>query len=265
MDWARGEIEKYGRDNPYVMVNILGLFPPAGSDQLIPINDVTAAEGRDLPGLAYLSDARVWGLDPARSSRAGADEAALARRQGVLARRFLTWRGKDGTELGDAIGFLLHEAEKDGEFPDAVFVDVGGVGASAYDRLVQLGWGDIVHPVDFGGAPVDPKHLNKRTEMWAQMADWLHRMPAMLPRDPVLQSELPAPRFWFRTVNKRTCFVLESKEDMKARGVPSPNRADALALTFAAPVAPKHREAREAASSARSVKCKTEYDPLEAA
>jgi hypothetical protein len=257
LQWAKDEIAKNGRDNPWVMVNILGLFPPTGSDQLVSVNLVIQAMARDLPALSYQTDARVWGLDP---SRFGDDEAVLARRQGVLARRMLAWRNLDGTRLGDAVAALILDAEKEKEPPDCVFVDVGGVGSSCYDRLVHLGYDDIVQPVDFGGGANDPRYLNKRVEMWSLMADWLKGMPACLPNDPTLQGELTGPRYWFRVVNKRTAFVLESKDEMKKRGVPSPNRADALALTFAAPVAPKSRQSRE--QGARPAHALTDYDPF---
>ncbi len=256
LDWAKAEIKKLGRDNAWVMVNILGEFPPEGSDQLIGINVVTAAMARDVAARAYLSDARVWGLDPARF---GDDEAVLARRQGVLGRRVNTWRNMDGTQLGDAVASLLLEADRANELPDAVFVDVGGVGSSAYDRLVFLGWGRIVRPVDFGGSASDRRYYNKRTEMWCLLADWLKNRPACLPSDEVLKAELVAPRYWFRTKGNRTCYDLESKAELKERGLDSPNRADAFALTFAAPVAPTSRTHREL-EHGESTRCKTEYE-----
>jgi hypothetical protein len=96
--------------------------------------------------------------------------------------------------------------------------------------------------------------------MWFNMAKWANKMPCCLPTDPVLASELPAPRFDYRVVNKRTVFVLESKESMKDRGVPSPNRADATALTFAGPVNPLSKEERHRRGS--DVFCEVEYDPF---
>lgn len=259
IDWARAEIKKNGRDNPWVMVNILGKFPPAASNQLIAVNLVIDALARDVPLLAYRSDARVWGLDPARF---GDDEIVLAKRQGVVAFRMQTWRNLNGTQLGDAVGRELLEAEAKGELPDAVFVDVGGNGSSAFDRLHVLGWEDLVIGIDFGSkAEESSRYANKRTEMWWLMMEWLRDRPACLPTDNVLQEELAAPTFDFRIVQKQTVFILEPKEQMKKRGVPSPNRADALALTFAAPVVPNSREARRLAN-ARQERSKTSYDPL---
>lgn len=254
--WAQGEIDKWGRDNPWVQVNILGEFPRTSSDQLIPDDAIDAASERDIPAIMRLTDARVWGLDPARF---GDDEAALVRRQGQLARRATIWRGLDGNQLGDQVARLINDAERAGEMPDTVFVDVGGVGSSVFDRLRALGFDDLVLAVDFGGSPEDSRFLNKRAEMWWDMADWVKRGSSCIPNDPVLRAELAAPKFSFRATGKQTKFVLESKDDMKRRGVASPNRADALALTFAGHVVSRTRTTR---TDERATKCLTEYDPL---
>lgn len=245
IEYAREMIEKWGRDHPYVMVNILGLFPPSAENQLISANDVTLAMARDMPALAYQSDPIIWGLDPARSDRSVADEAALARRQGLLARRILTWRGKDGTQLGDIIGRLINEAEDAGEKPDVIFVDVGGVGSSVYDRLRVLGYEDLVIAVDFAGTAEDSeRYHNVRAEIWDRMAMWVRKRPSCLPSDSTLAAELQAPLFKFVDKGKKTKFLLESKDDMKKRGVGSPNRADSLALTFTSNVNRRGRHAR---------------------
>jgi hypothetical protein len=263
--WAQSEIDKWGRDNPWVMVNILGMFPPASADQLIGVNLVTAAMQRDVSPLQYSSASRVWGLDPARF---GDDEIVLCRRQGVVCRRFHVWRNLNGNDIGNRIGRLLLEAEKDNEFPDAVFVDCGGNGASAVDRLEALGWGQLITPVDFGSRADDERFGNKRAEIWWAVKDWLKDKPACLPVDPVLRGELPAPKYMFKETNKRTVFLLEKKESMRARGVPSPNRADALALTFAEPVMPLSEDAQEYVERQRAGQSNhalTEYDPFDEA
>lgn len=266
LKWALEEIEKWGRDSPYIMVNILGEFPPGGDDQLISVDAVLDAMRRDLPALAYNSDAIVWGLDPSRSERSVADEAALARRQGSLVRRIITWRGLNGPELASAVARLIHEAEDAGEAPDALFVDVGGVGASCYDHLVLLGFDDLVIPVDFGGSAEDARFGNKRSEMWYRMGQAINGSKSMpsrmcLPNDTVLQEELVAPTCWWGVKNKKTAFWLESKESMKERGVASPNRGDAVALTYSEPVARKRRSVREL-NEGRAATCATDYDPF---
>jgi hypothetical protein len=242
-EWAREQIAKWGRDNPWVMCNILGEFPPNASDQLISVDVVQACMSRDIPALAYIDSAIVWGLDP---SRFGDDEAVLFKRQGVLARRPIVWRNLDGNQLGEQVARRISEAEAAGELPDILFIDVGGVGASVVDRLRILGYEGLVVPVDFAGTPDDPKYLNKRAEIWGRMAEWAKQGTGCLPNDVLLQEELIAPTFWFRDSGRQTKFVLESKSDMKDRGVRSPNRADALALTFTGSVAARSTLSRNA-------------------
>jgi hypothetical protein len=112
-------------------------------------------------------------------------------------------------------------------------VDVTGVGASAFDHLKLLGWGDVLLGCDFGESADDAERFaDKRAEMWWRMAKWV-KGPGCLPSNSaVLSGELTAPTFKFARRGKRTAFVLESKDDMKARGVGSPDDADALAMTF---------------------------------
>ncbi len=259
---ARADIAAMTRESPWVMVNILGEFPPQGSDQLFDINDITKGMARDLPFHHYSADARVWGLDPARSERAGADEAALARRQGVMFRKILTWRGLDGPALAGQVARLFDEAERAGEAPDAIFVDVGGIGASAYDHLRMMGFKEIVHGIDFGSNADDQaKYADKRTEMWVELEAMVHTMPVCLPNDPILQAELTSPRYGWTKRQRRTCFALETKDELKARGKRSPNRADACALTKARPVAPGTWRQRQR-DMGRTDRAVTEYDVL---
>lgn len=117
--------------------------------------------------------------------------------------------------------------------PDALFVDETGVGAGVVDRLKQLGY--PVTPVNFGSKPdgmTDAKVANKRAEMWVRMREWLNGVSA-IPDDQALAAQLTAVEYKHDANN---AILLEKKEDMKRRGLPSPDRADALALTFAYPV-----------------------------
>jgi hypothetical protein len=117
--------------------------------------------------------------------------------------------------------------------PDAVFVDQTGIGAGVVDRLRQLG--RRVVGVEFGGkALAEGKFINRRCEMWWTLAEWVKT--GSLPDVPELVGELTAPTYSYG--NAAGKLQLESKEDLKKRGLPSPDLADALALTFAEPVAP---------------------------
>jgi phage terminase large subunit len=222
---AQRQIDLWGEDHDFVRVNILGRFPRTQSNKLLGPEDVAEAAGRE-PDPSYLQDPVVMGLDVARY---GDDESVLFRRQGRMAFRPLVWRETDLMTLADQV---CNEVTL--RRPGALFVDQTGVGGGVVDRLRQLGVNVVT--VDFGGTPIDAERfLNRRSEMWWRMADWV-KNGGCIPDDMVLRDELVSPIFEFREVGKATKFVLESKKDMRARGVGSTNRADGLGLTFASPV-----------------------------
>jgi hypothetical protein len=118
--------------------------------------------------------------------------------------------------------------------PDAVFIDAGN-GAGVIDRIRSLN--HKVIEVHFGGAAADPvQFANKRAEMWLRCAEWL-ATGGCIPNDERLKRGLAAPTYGY---NKREQKLVESKDDLKARGLPSPDEADALVLTFAEPVRRQH-------------------------
>lgn len=223
IEWAREQIAKYGRDNPWVLVNVFGRFPPGQSDTLLGVEEVGTAATRTLQERDYQDEPKILGVDVARF---GDDETCFMLRQGRAAFRPKVFRNLDTMEVAGQVALTI-EAQQ----PDATFIDVTGIGSGVVDRLGQLGYPII--GVDFGGKALAGKYANKRVEMWWTMADWL-KAGGCIPDDAVLRSEMPGPKYKF-TADGR--LLLESKDDMKKRGVPSPNRADALCLTFAAPVA----------------------------
>ena len=225
MEWARKMIKDWGRDNPWVMVNVFGQFPPQQSNKLLGPDDVNTAMERVLVEQEFSQDPIVFGLDVARF---GDNESVLFRRQGRMAFTPRMWRELDLMSLSDQVmqEVVLHQ-------PQAIFVDATGVGGGVVDRLRQLG--ASVVPVDFGGAPMDTRFADRRSEMWWLMADWVKK-GGMLPQDSQLRNELLTPNFDFTSSGKITKFKLEGKKELRKRGVESPDRADGLALTFAAPV-----------------------------
>ena len=136
---------------------------------------------------------------------------------------------------------------------DTIFVDAGA-GAGVIDRLRQIGV-DCVE-VPFAGRPIDPQYKNKRVEMWSLMAQWLQE--GSIPDIPALKQDLSTPRYSFDANGKKQ---LESKDSIRARGLPSPDLGDALALTFALPVAA--RTEKQAWVEQYSVKGGKEYDPFD--
>ena len=154
----------------------------------------------------------------------------------------IIYKHLDNMELADRIA---GEMVKDK--PAAVFVDAGG-GAGVIDRLKQLG--HYVTEIPFGSKPVKPgRFVNRRMEMWQNMADWLKGGGALPPIE-ALKAELSLPTYSF---NNNGLLQLERKEDIKERLMRSPDLADALCLTFAAPVTAHPDQIRRAPKP---------YDPL---
>lgn len=227
-------IDVYGDDSDYVRVRVLGQFPRAGSTQLISSELVQAARCRDLPQ-ALGSDPIIFGVDCARF---GDDHSTLAIRRGRDARsiEWTKWHQQDAMKLA---GDIALEARR--WHPEAIFVDAGNIGAAVIDRLVQLGL-ENVFEVWFGSTGRDAdwaegvrvKTRNKRSEMWVKLRAWLAK--GCIPDDSDLEADLSGPEYSYGA--DQVSIQLERKEDMKARGLSSPDDADALALTFAEFVAP---------------------------
>ena len=135
--------------------------------------------------------------------------------------------------------------------PDAVFVDAGR-GEGVIDRLRQLNLNPI--EVNFGGRASNPHYVNKRAEMWDAMRRWIDA-GGCIPDNPELKVDLCAPTYSY--ANAANKFELESKDDMKKRDLKSPDLADALALTFAAPVAKKG----EMGFKSKTVKAARRHNP----
>lgn len=219
VEWARTQINTWGRDSNFVRINVLGLFPHAQSDTVIPADSATAAAARVIKDQAIDEFPRILGVDCARF---GDDRSVLFPRQGQVAFAPTIYRELSTMELcGQVVRYDSLWA------PDAIFVDSVGLGAGVYDRLRELGH-DHVHAVDSGSKPMHKGYANKRAEIWVDMKKWVTN--GAIPNDPELIAELTGPTYQFDSSGR---MKIESKEDMKKRGVNSPDKADALALTFA--------------------------------
>lgn len=198
-------------------------FAAAGDDQLISLTDVENAARRGFPDSDIIHSPRILGVDPARF---GDDRSVVIQRQGLIAYEPKAWRQIDNMTLASRISDMWEDWQ-----PHAVFIDAGA-GAGVIDRLRQLGRDPI--EVAFGGKAMSAKFANRRSEMWATMAEWVRS--GAIPNNPDLKQELATPVYWYDAQDR---MVLEPKEDIKKRlqGGGSPDLADALALTFAAPVA----------------------------
>lgn len=164
----------------------------------------------------------LLGVDVARF---GDDSTVIFPRQGLVTHEPVLLRKTDNMAVADRVACEARERNA------AVFVDAGA-GAGVIDRLRQLG--QRVTEVHFGGRPMRAdRFVNRRMEMWRLLRDWLVS-GGSLPPDEALRAELSAPTYSF---DNRGLLKLEPKEKVKERLLRSPDRADALALTFAAPVA----------------------------
>lgn len=223
-------VQDYGEDSDFVRVRVRGL-PPAGSDlQFIDSAMVIAAQAREAQ--AFPDDPLVAGLDVARG---GSDECVLRFRRGHDARSIPAIR-IPGEQSRDSMRLVTLAADvlgRDygGRKVSMLFVDGTGIGGPIVDRLKQMGHRNVVE-VQFGAESPDPKCANMRAYMWTKLREWLPR--GAIDASPALDIDLTSPGYFH---DKRDRLVLESKEQMKKRGIDSPDDGDALALTFASPVA----------------------------
>ena len=205
-------------------------FSAQGDDQLIALADTEDAAKRIYQQDHVRLFPIILGIDPARF---GDDRSVVFRRQGKQAFKPVVYRGIDNMELASRVANLIEEHK-----PDAVFCDAGA-GSGVIDRLRQLSY-DVIE-IPFGGKAMKPEqYINRRTEMWWLMKQWIEEGGA-IPNDVALKQELATPIYWYDNVGRR---VLEGKDQIKKRlqGAGSPDLADALALTFALPVAKKVAE-----------------------
>ncbi len=222
-------VKDYGEDSDFVKVRVRGEFPDASDTQLISAALVRDAKARSLTEHEIAGAPKIIGIDVARG---GSDQSSVWMRQGLWAHRLYKAHTPDSMIFADRLASLFQEHR-----PDAAFIDMGAMGAGVYDKLRELGWGHVVQPVYFQQEPIRADlYQNRRAEMWHAVAQWL-RDGGVLPRNgneaQDIEDDLCAPEYFY---NSRGKLQLESKEDMKDRGLPSPDDGDALALTFAAPV-----------------------------
>lgn len=202
-------------------------FAASSEDILISLDLVNEATTRSYAMHQYGYAPLIMGVDVARF---GDDRSVIIFRQGLQAWGISKYREMDLIRLAGII------SEKITKFkPDHVFIDEVGVGAGVVDYLRSLGYRSLVSGVNAGTkADNEALYVNKRAEMWGNMKQWLLEGGA-LPDDLELKTDLVSVTYEY---DNRSRIKLESKEDMKGRGIPSPDCGDALSLTFAYSVAP---------------------------
>ena len=242
MAWRRGKIAElndpmlFKQEYPATAAEA---FQMSGHDSFIPPELIAKArKARCEP-----SGPLVIGYDPAWK---GKDRHAMAWRRGRVVIKVETRMKLDTVEAAGWVKSVI-----DREKPAKVFIDVGGPGPGVFDQLKHMGppYSHIVEAVNFGSSPVEPPPLdelgrpsggplNRRAEMWMKSKAWLEEPGgAQVPDSDSLQADACGPSYRYDALTR---IVLESKEDMRRRGALSPDEWDAVALTFARPVAPSN-------------------------
>lgn len=251
IEWARAQIAQWGREHDYVLVNVFGRFPRTAANALLGPDAVAAAMKRRIPENAWKNEVKIIGVDVARH---GDDRTVILVRQGRVVFKPRILRTNDLMVVVGQVSMVFDKFR-----PDGLFVDNGTFGAGVVDRLAQLKYPVI--GIEFGDPPVtEARFANRRAEMWFRMAEWVGKVEAegggVLPDMPEMVPELTNCTYSFDAANH---LLLEKKKDIKKRTGVSPDIADALALTFAQPVAPREMmhlmEKRSAAGQ------KADYDP----
>jgi hypothetical protein len=237
MQWRANKIASYGRghewlfDQEYPATAALA-FKTSTQNPLISPNAVMRAANSDF---RERTGPLIVACDPAGDGEGKHDRSAIAFRQGRTCFR-LEWLPTDFNTM-QIVGRLV---EIWNQFqPDAIIVDKGGLGAGIVDRLAEMN----VPVIGVNAAEKDTvrpdNYENVRAGMWWRMEEWFHDFPCRIPNDSALIADITAPQPDKHSSGKK---LLESKEKMKKRGIRSPDGGDALALTFAVPVAKRTDE-----------------------
>ena len=235
-------VEDYGEDSDFVRVRVRGVFPSVSSNALLGPEEVDAAMKRSYGQDQIDHAATIVGVDVARQ---GDDSSCIARRRGQMIFPLRPLRIPDTALVGHQVSLYCDENEADACFVDAT----GGYGAGVIDTMRATNH-DAVE-VYFNGRPLDNHYFNKRSEMYFEMAKWV-KAGGALPNDRELAEEICATTYSFQGDKFRLC----EKDDVKEEIGRSPDRADAVALTFAFPVIKKNPFA--------SSKSRKDYDPYAA-
>ena len=242
---ARGhiaEVEKtYGKDSNRYRVRVLGMFPTRADDTVIPLEWVTAAQGRKIVKTRFWPK---WGVDVARF---GDDRTVLVRREGnTLIQQPSVWKNLDGPQVAGRIIELYNATPKELR-PKQICVDVIGYGASVVDHLRLPGQPtrSIVLAVNVAETAANgEKYHRLRDELWWKGREWFAEKQCCFPKEGIdapnapdaqqtideMVGELTSVTYDFSVSGK---IVVQSKDEMKRDGMRSPDLADAFLLTFA--------------------------------
>jgi hypothetical protein len=238
--WVQERREIWGEENPLYRARVLGEFPDQAEDTLIKLSDIEAAVGYDVlldpqipasPNVAsdealdagLVSDEVVMAVDVARF---GSDRSVILRRRGPRVEEIRAFHGLDTMQLAGRVADAIRKFQ-----PHQVYIDEVGVGAGVVDRLREQGY--EVKGINVArSARQSAIFANLRAEGYWKLRELFSLRQINIPADNLLMGELAAMRYSYDSAGR---VVMESKEDMRGRGLPSPDRADALMLAFLEP------------------------------
>lgn len=220
-DMLQSIVDRYGDDSDEARVEVMGQFPRVGSMQFLSTEEIDEA----MAAPRVVDDSPlVMGVDVARF---GDDRTVFAWRKGRDGRPYPmdTFKGLDTMEVVREVA-----QRADARKPRVIFVDEIGIGAGVVDRLKQLGY--PVFGVNVARKARRQEYGNRRIELYGALREWL-KDGGTMPSDREFREELMAIEYKFQSGKQ----FLEKKEDMKKRGLKSPDMGDAFVLTFSEPVA----------------------------
>lgn len=219
-EWVEDKQKRWGVESPRYVSKVLGDFPDIGEDTLIAPSLIQAAQDRTLPEDA---DDQRLGVDVARY---GTDRTIIMKTAGPVARTIGSYAKQSTTEATGRVVQAAHEMNG----PFEIRVDGVGVGGGVVDQLVEQGW--AVMDMQAGATPLDTKHYaNARAEWFWGLREMFEQGDIDIdPDDDELAAHLGALRYKFTS---RGQVQIESKDEIRKRGLPSPDRADALMLAYA--------------------------------
>jgi phage terminase large subunit len=216
--WASERLQEWGEDSPAFQSRVLGNFPTMGDDTMIPLGWVMRATERPL--VHEKKDRCFMAIDVARF---GADESVIGIRRG---NSFVRKEVLHNVDVHALSKFATRVADE--EQPEFIKVDVVGIGSGVADNLRAWGYKAIDY-VAQERAWSPEKFVNKRTESWYLLRERFRKNTINIENDEMLVGQLSSPKYTFDTAGR---YKLESKDDMKKRGLESPDRADVVAMLF---------------------------------
>lgn len=228
-DYAPRMKSRYGEESNIYRVRVLGLPPKSDDDTVIPFERVHEATQMDLPENRVYRP--VWGVDVARF---GSDYTCVVKRRGPkVIEKPLAWNGLDNVQVASAIMREIMDTQPE-DRPTEIFVDDIGVGGGVYDILIHAG--QPATAINVGRTAFDVKRFGYlRDELWWRAREWFETSAVSIPDvdeegENVLVAELSCTKYYYAS-NGKIC--IEPKKEQKKRLGWSPDRADALVLTFA--------------------------------